>query len=116
MMSDRFGSLATAGLVLAATLWVTDARAQVNCNPGVEFYADGSFKSCILNGNHQLYTARGDVLTCADGYRLEQYPDGRLKSCTIREPARVVIGEAPCSGPARVELSEEGELRECRQL
>jgi len=41
--------------------------AQVNCNPGITFYTEGPVKQCNLNGDHRLYTARGDVVVCADG-------------------------------------------------
>ncbi len=55
--------------------------AQVNCNPGIAFYAEGSVKQCHLNGHHRLYTARGDGVVCADGYSLVQFADGSLRGC-----------------------------------
>lgn len=97
-----------------ACAWPVGALAQVNCNAGIEFYPEGGVKGCNLNGNHTLYTESGDVLVCADGERLEQYPDGTLRSCAIRETQR--IGTVRCEAPARVELARDGALAACRRI
>jgi len=98
---------------LAASLVMTTASAQLNCNPGIEFYAEGPIKACNLNGNHRLYTVRGDVVVCADGYPLVQFLDGRLQSCTVAEPS-VIAGER-CDASSRVELAPDGALESCRK-
>lgn len=98
---------------LATSLVMTTASAQLNCNPGIEFYAEGPIKACNLNGNHRLYTVRGDVVVCADGYPLVQFPDGRLQSCTVAEPS-VIAGEH-CDASSRVELALDGALESCRK-
>ena len=108
------GLFVLAGLVaLVAILGVTTVSAQVNCNPGIEFYDNGPLKSCNLNGNHRLHTLRGDVIVCADSHLLVQFPDGRLQSCTITEPS--VIAGVRCEAPARVEFAADGSLRSCRK-
>lgn len=98
---------------LAAGFVTTTASAQLNCNPGIEFYAEGPIKACNLNGNHRLYTVRGDVVVCADGHPLVQFPDGRLQSCTVAEPS-VIAGEH-CDAASRVELAPDGALESCRK-
>jgi hypothetical protein len=100
-----------AGLFTA--LVMSAATAQLNCNPGIEFYAEGPIKACNLNGNHRLYTVRGDVVVCADGHPLVQFPDGRLQSCTVAEPS-VIAGER-CEASSRVELAPDGALESCRK-
>lgn len=100
--------------ILAIASLVAPASAQVNCNPGVEFYDEGPLKRCNLNGNHRLHTVRGDVVVCADGHPLVQFPDGRLKSCTVNDTS-VIAGER-CDAPAEVELAPDGRLRECRKV
>jgi hypothetical protein len=97
--------------VLALILVGTGAVAQLNCNVGVEFYVDGGIKSCNLNGNHRIYNARGQPLTCLNGYRLVQYPDGRLQSCTLAEPAR--FDATLCARLSVVEFNPDGTLRKC---
>ena len=101
-------------LGLALTMISYAATAQVNCNVGIKFYPDGGVKSCSLNGNHQIYTAQGERLTCADGYILVQYPDGKLKSCTVAAP--VSLSSVRCDRLSRVELGPDGTLKECKRL
>lgn len=109
------GLFALAGLVaVVAILDVTTVSAQVNCNPGIEFYDNGPVRSCNLNGNHRLHTQRGDVIVCADGHLLVQFPDGRLQSCTVTD-SLTIAGER-CEAPARVELAADGSLRSCRKI
>ncbi len=98
---------------LVAILGMTTVSAQVNCNPGIEFYDNGPVKSCNLNGNHRLHTVRGDVVVCADGHPLVQFPDGRLQSCTVTDTT-LIAGER-CEAPARVELARDGSLRSCQR-
>jgi hypothetical protein len=100
-------------MILAVASGVVPVSAQVNCNPGVEFYDEGPLKRCNLNGNHRLYTDRGDVVVCADGHPLVQFLDGRLQSCTLAEPS--VIAGARCEAMARVEFDADGNLRSCRE-
>ena len=98
---------------LAGALGALPASAQLNCNPGVEFYAEGPLKQCNLNGDHRLYTVRGDVVVCADGHPLVQFPDGRLQSCTVKTTS-LIAGER-CEAPAQVELDPDGALVSCRR-
>lgn len=104
----RIGVVATA---VAAALAAVPATAQLNCNPGVEFYDHGPLKQCNLNGNHRVYTVRGDVVVCADGRPLVQFPDGRLQSCTLVDTS-VIAGDR-CEAPARIELAHDGRLLDC---
>ena len=101
-------------LGLAIAVGVTTASAQVNCNPGIEFYAEGPLKQCNLNGNHRLYTVRGDVVVCADGYSLVQFADGRLQSCTVTHTLTILSER--CEAPARLELAADGSLRGCHKI
>jgi hypothetical protein len=87
------------------------AVAELNCNAGIEFYPDGGIKSCNLNGNHQLYTARGQKLVCSNGYVLVQYPGGKLKSCTIS--VALTIGSVQCDRLSQVELKPDGTIVRC---
>lgn len=98
---------------LACVLVAMPASAQLNCNPGIEFYADGPVKQCNLNGDHRLHTARGDVIVCADGHLLVQFPDGRVQSCTVNDSS--VIAGKRCEAPARIELAPDGTLLSCRK-
>ena len=100
-------------MILGVASGVVPVSAQVNCNPGIEFYDQGPLKRCNLNGNHRLYTVRGDVVVCADGHPLVQFLDGRLQSCTLADTS-VIVGER-CEAPARVELASDGSLRSCRK-
>ncbi len=100
-------------MILAVASGVVPVSAQLNCNPGVEFYDEGPLKRCNLNGDHRLYTDRGDVVVCADGYPLVQFLDGRLRSCTLAEPS-VIAGER-CEALARVEFGADDSLRSCRK-
>ncbi|GMQ89860.1 MAG: hypothetical protein BMS9Abin10_0195 [Gammaproteobacteria bacterium] len=99
--------------VLALTLLGASAAAQLNCNVGVQFYPGGGIESCNLNGDHRLYTARGQPLTCLNGRRLVQYPDGRLKSCTLAQP--VNFEARPCARLSVVQLDPDGKLKKCAQ-
>ncbi len=99
---------------LAIALAVTTVSAQPNCNPGIEFFPEGPFKQCNLNGNHRLYTVRGDVVVCADGHPLAQFADGRLQSCTVTDTP-IIAGEQ-CQAPARLELAADGRLLGCRKI
>jgi hypothetical protein len=101
-------------LLLALAMISYPATAELNCNVGIKFYPDGGIKSCNLNGNHQIYTAQGQRLTCADGYILVQYPDGKLQSCTVAVP--VSLGSVRCDRLSRVELGPDGTVKECRRL
>lgn len=98
--------------VLVAVAASRVAVAELNCNAGIEFYPGGGIKSCNLNGNHQLYTARGQRLVCANGYTLVQYPDGELKSCTI-SVALTVGATAQCDRLSHVELAADGAVVGC---
>ena len=98
---------------IAMALGVSTASAQPNCNPGIEFYPEGPLKQCNLNGNHRLYTVRGDVVVCADGHPLVQFLDGRLQSCTLA--ATPVVAGVRCEAPARLELAADGSVLSCRK-
>ena len=103
------GVVATTAFVCAFT--AVPASAQLNCNPGIEFYENGPVKQCNLNGDHRLHTVRGDVVVCANGHPLVQFPDGRLQSCTVVDTS--VIAGKRCEAPARIELAHDGSLRGC---
>lgn len=112
----KYGSSARGAVVsiaLAYAIGAAPASAQLNCNPGIEFYADGPLKQCNLNGDHRLHTSRGDVIVCANGHALVQFPDGRLRSCTVKDTS-VIAGER-CEAPAMVELAPDGTLVGCRK-
>jgi hypothetical protein len=100
-------------IALAYVIGATPASAQLNCNPGIEFYHDGPVKQCNLNGDHRLHTPRGDVIVCANGHALVQFRDGRLRSCTVKDTL-VIAGER-CEAPAEVELAPDGSLLSCRK-
>ncbi|MCH6581507.1 MAG: hypothetical protein O7B27_13340 [Gammaproteobacteria bacterium] len=38
------------------------AVAELNCNPGIEFYPNGGVKSCNLNGNHRALYSSGPAV------------------------------------------------------
>lgn len=99
---------------LAWILFSPATPAELNCNVGIEFYPGGGVKSCNLNGNHRIYTAQGQPLTCANGHLLVQYPNGELKSCTIAVPLR--FDTLHCDALSRVELDRDGRLRKCERL
>jgi hypothetical protein len=88
------------------------AVAELNCNPGIEFYPNGGIKSCNLNGHHQLYTAQGQRLVCSNGYALVQYPSGKLKSCTIS--VAITIDSVRCDRLSQVELTADGTIVRCK--
>jgi len=100
--------------VLVCTLGAPVAEAQLNCNPGIEFYDSGPLKQCNLNGDHRLHTVRGDVIVCANAHVLVQFPDGRLRSCAVIDN-QVIAGER-CEAPARVELAHDGSLLRCEKI
>lgn len=99
---------------LAWTLFSPIALAELNCNVGIEFYPSGGIKRCNLNGNHRIYTAQGRALTCADSHMLVQYPDGKLKSCTIA--MSLAFDDVRCDALSRVELDPNGTLTKCERL
>ncbi len=109
--------LETTALLAALAGWlilVPDAYAQLNCNPGVEFYPDGGgIRRCVLNGEHKLYTAAGFKVICAHGKPLTQHLDGALRSCGI-EKVHSFDGQR-CEPPAEVVFSPDGRLRACRR-
>ena len=113
-MSIRFGlsacvilgSLTVVGLLASAP-----ARAELNCNVGIEFHPGGGIKSCTLNGHHTLHTAKGDRLTCMNGHELIKYPNGRLESCTILESQ--MFDDVKCDAQGRVEFDHDGNLVSC---
>ena len=106
----------TRGALLAATLVVTGLTgplaAQLNCNAGVEFHANGSIKRCELNGHHRFYLPDGSRVGCADGSTAELYPDGKLERCRLLEPQK--FDARPCEAGSLVELAREGRVRGCR--
>jgi hypothetical protein len=101
-------SALVAGLVFAAGV-----SAELNCNVGVEFHDGGPLRSCVLNGDHHLYTASGEALTCADGTRASLHRDGKLASCTLARPARLEGQDCPAG--AQVEFAGDGRLLHCKK-
>ena len=99
--------------VAAASLLAGVARADFNCNVGVDFYESGPLRSCVLNGDHRLYTRSGDVLVCADGKRAWLYRDGVLASCTLAGAARLEGHDCPQG--AGVEFAADGHLLQCKK-
>lgn len=87
------------------------ASAQLNCDPGVEFYPGGALRRCTLNGHHRLHTARAQALTCASGHPAVLYEDGRLRSCVLAQP--LASGAERCEAGSRVELERDGTLARC---
>lgn len=112
-MRIRFGLSAYVLLALltGCLLASVPARAELNCNVGIEFHPGGGIKSCTLNGHHTLHTVKGDRLTCMDGHELNKYPDGRLESCTILDAQR--FGHVECDAQSRVEFDHDGNLVSC---
>ena len=98
--------------LLLLSLAAPDVAAQVDCEAGVHFYANGGVKSCVLTGHHQIYTHQGVRLICAHGKILEQHPDGKLKSCTLKEAQK--FGSRQCPAGAKVEFDTEGRLLACK--
>ena len=80
MKHHFFTPLVVASLATAALFVAASARAELNCNAGIEFHPDGGIKRCNLNGHHTLYTARGERVTCMNGYELRKFPGGRLEA------------------------------------
>ncbi len=108
-LASRTGAVLAAAVLLGA--YSAGARGELNCNVGIEFHPAGGIKSCRLNGNHTLQTAMGIRVTCADGEVLEKYPEGRLKSCTLAEPAGV--DATRCDARARIEFDPDGDFELC---
>ncbi len=103
-------SAAGAAIVMALTAGAV--LADYNCNAGIEFHDDGSFRRCVLNGNHRFTLGSGLTLVCANGYPIEDHPQGSLRRCTLAEP---LAGKAPeCVEGTRVELDERGVLLACQ--
>ncbi len=100
-------ALMTLGLSLAGP----SAEAQVNCEAGVVFHANGGIKSCVLTGNHQVYTPRGTRIVCAHGTTMALHPDGKLKNCILKEAQR--IDAQQCVAGARAEFDDTGRLLAC---
>lgn len=101
------GLLTVVGVLASGHAW-----AELNCNVGIEFHPDGGIKRCRLNGHHTLHTAKGDRLTCMNGFELVKYPDGRLQSCTLLEPS--TFDDVQCAARSRVELDHDGNLMRCK--
>ena len=99
-------------MALGLSLAGQPVEAQINCEAGVVFYANGGIKSCVLTGHHQVYTLQGDRLICAHGKIMEQHADGKLKSCTLKEARD--FGAQQCPAGAKVEFDGEGRLLACR--
>ncbi len=95
-----------AGIAITLLI-VCSARADYNCNGGVEFHPDGSFRRCVLNGNHRLTLRNGLTLVCANGHDIEDHPEGHVRRCTLAEPL------AQCARGSRVELDAQGTLLDC---
>jgi hypothetical protein len=87
------------------------ARAQLNCDAGIDFYPGGAIRSCTLSGHHRLHTAGGLVVTCASGHRTVLYEDGRLQSCVLARP--LTSGPAPCAAGHLLELGPDGAPTAC---
>ncbi len=100
-------------VIVAAIVFVNASvvHADYNCNAGVEFYADGAFRRCVLNGNHRLTLRSGLTLVCANGEEIEDHPQGQVRRCTLAEPLE---NEGPeCIEGTRVELDTAGVLLAC---
>ncbi len=89
------------------------ARADLNCNAGIEFYPQGPVRGCVLNGHHRIHTEHGVAVTCADGRRLEQHADGTLARCTLAQPAR--LDGQDCAAGSEVEFAADGAMLRCKQ-
>lgn len=100
-------------LGLVALLAAAPARAELNCNAGIEFHPEGGIKRCNLNGHHTLHTAKGERLTCMNGHDVVKFPDGRLESCTLLEASS--LGGVQCAARSEVELDHDGNLVRCNQ-
>ena len=96
---------------LAWTVFSAAALAELNCNVGIEFYPNDGIKRCNLNGNDRIYTAQGQGLTCVDGHMLVQYPDGKLKVCTIAIP--LAFDSKHCDALSQIKLGPKGNIKKC---
>ena len=88
------------------------AVAQLNCNVGIQFYPNGTIRSCELNGDHQFWIRDGQAVKCANGKTLTNYPDGKLESCVVAEPH--VFGSIRCQKSDRIEFDENGNVLSCK--
>ena len=99
-------------LMLAVTVTIIDARAQLQCSAGtIRYHDQGGVKACEVDADHQFYTPRGDRLKCRRGHDVVLHPDGTIAACTIVEP-HTFAGKA-CRRPGRVRLSPDGDLLAC---
>lgn len=105
-------SLILVGCLLGLLSPLQGARAELNCNVGIEFHDDGRLRSCVLNGDHRLYTESGVALTCADGRRLEHHRDGTLAVCTLASP--VNLDGQRCDAGDVVRFDAAGRLLQCK--
>lgn len=97
--------------VLALLAAAAAARAEPNCNAGVEFHPGGGVRACVLNGHHRLHPGQAGPITCSDGTRLEQYADGKLARCTLLEPVR--LEGQDCARGAVVRFTPDGAFARC---
>ncbi len=88
------------------------AVAQMDCEAGVQYYTNGGIKSCVLTSRHQVYTAQGTALVCADGKAMAQHPTGKLKSCTLKYAQSV--DHQNCAAGTKVEFGDKGQLVACQ--
>lgn len=102
--------------VPAAALFVlmmaaSDAGA-LQCGVGTfQFFDGGGIKSCRIEANHQFWTHRGERIVCAANSLLVQHPNGAIATCTIPEPLE--FGGRKCPAGAKVELTDDGGLKNC---
>lgn len=108
---NRSRLLAGLALVVLVAPPPRPASAQLNCDPGVDFYPSGALRRCTLNGHHRMHTARGQALTCASGHPAVLYEDGRLRSCVLAQ--RLVSGSERCEAGSRAALRPDGALARC---
>ena len=101
-----------AGAAMVTALTAGAVLADYNCNAGIEFHDDGSFRRCVLNGHHRFTLGSGLTLVCASGYPIEDHPQGPLRRCSLAEP---LAGNSPmeCAQGTRVELDQRGVLLAC---
>lgn len=110
----KFEATAVFAVLVGWLVLAPASYAQLNCNAGVEYYPDGGgIRSCVLNGEHTLYTGTGQKVICADGKALTQYRNGALLSCSI-EKFHSFDG-VRCEPPAEVDFEPDGRLRSCER-
>lgn len=105
--SRHRGWLLAAGLGLAAG----PAGAQLNCDPGVEYYRSGAIRGCVLNGVHAFWTPLSRRLICASGAPIELYPEGQVRRCRLAFAHR--DGRRSCAAGHDAELGRDGHLIGC---